>query len=49
MIKMKKGKKISKRKSKTNIYAWGQKNKRIFAGVICTLIVLGMLVSLLQV
>ena len=46
---MKKSKKNSRKKSKTNIYVWGQKNKRIFAGVICTIIVLGMLVSLLQV
>lgn len=46
---MKKNKKSSKKKSNTNIYVWAQKNKKTFAGVICAIIVLGMLAGLLQV
>ena len=45
---MKQSKKKSKARRKMNIYAWTQKNKKVFAGTICIVIVLGMLVGLLQ-
>lgn len=32
-----------------NIYAWGHKNKKIFAGIICIILVIGLLASLLQI
>ena len=32
-----------------NMYAWGQKNRKVFATIICFMLVLGLLVSLIQV
>lgn len=46
---MKKDKKTRKKKSSINMYVWMQRHKKAFAGTICILIVLGMLVGLLQV
>ena len=34
---------------KFNMYAWGQKNKKVFAAIICFMLVLGLLASLIQV
>ena len=38
-----------KNKQPFNMYAWGQKNKKLFASVICFMVVLGLLVSLVQI
>ena len=32
-----------------NMYAWSQKNKKVFAAIICFVLVLGLLASLVQV
>ena len=32
-----------------NMYAWGKKNRKVFATIICFMLVLGLLVSLIQV
>ena len=37
------------KKQKFNMYMWGQKNKKIFAAIICFVLVLGLLASLIQV
>lgn len=52
MKKMKNNKQkknTKKRKQKFNMYVWGQKNKKVFASIICCILVLGMLVSLIQI
>lgn len=37
------------KKQKFNMYAWGQKNKKTFAAVICAVLVLGLIIGLVQV
>lgn len=32
-----------------NIYAWTQKNKKLFASIICIILVIGLLAGLLQI
>ncbi len=52
MKKMKSNKYSKAKKAQrkpVNIYAWGQKNKKTFAGVICIILVIGLLVGLLQI
>lgn len=52
MIRMKKNKhaKQTKRpKEPFNMYEWGQKNKKRFAGIICIILVIGLLAGLLQI
>lgn len=45
---MKTNKKNQSKKTKINMYAWGQKNKKLFAGILCIILVLGMIIGLLQ-
>lgn len=52
MRKMKRNnqsKRTKKQKKQVNIYAWGQKNKKVFAGIICIILVAGLLAGLLQI
>lgn len=42
-------KKVKGTKKQINIYAWGQKNKKVFAGIICGILVIGLLAGLLQI
>ena len=37
------------KKQSFNMFAWGQKNKKFFAAIICLILVLGLVVSLVQV
>lgn len=37
------------KKQPFNMYSWGQRNKKIFASIICFVVVLGLLVSLVQI
>lgn len=41
--------KTKKPKSSMAMYVWSQKNKKLFAGTICIIIALGMVLGLLQV
>lgn len=36
-------------KQSFNMFAWGQKNRKIFAAIICLVLVLGLVISLIQV
>lgn len=36
------------RRRKINMYQWGQKNKKVFASIVCIILVIGMLAGLLQ-
>lgn len=49
MKKNKHLKQINGKKKQVNIYAWGQKYKKVFAGIICIILVIGMLAGLLQI
>lgn len=51
MKKMKTNRQKQKKRNKQslNIYAWGQKNKKVFAAIICLVLVLGLVISLVQV
>lgn len=42
-------KQVKRKKKQINIYAWGQKNKKVFAGIICIILIIGMLAGLLQI
>lgn len=47
MKKNRHSKQVKGKKKKVNMYAWGQQNKKIFAGIICIILVLGLLAGLL--
>jgi len=49
MKQSKHSKQVKGKKKQVNIYAWGQKNKKIFAGIICGILVIGLLAGLLQI
>lgn len=42
-------KRKSHKKHQFNMYAWGAKNRKAFAAIICFILVLGLLASLVQV
>lgn len=52
MKKMKNSNRVKQKqhkKRKFNMYAWGAKNRKVFAAIICFVLVLGLLASLVQV
>ena len=46
---MKTNRQKNHKKQSFNMFAWGQKNKKFFAAIICVILVLGLVVSLVQV
>lgn len=48
MKKNRHSKQVKGKKKEVNMYAWGQKNKKILAGIICIILVVGLLAGLLQ-
>lgn len=49
MKKSKHTKQVKGKKKQLNMYEWGQKNKKMFAGIICIILVIGLLAGLLQI
>lgn len=49
MKKIKRTKQVKGKKKQFNMYEWGQKNKKMFAGIICIILVVGLLAGLLQI
>lgn len=49
MKKSKRIKQVKGKKKQFNMYEWGQKNKKMFAGIICIILVIGLLAGLLQI
>ncbi|MBU3804115.1 MAG: hypothetical protein H9872_05080 [Candidatus Cellulosilyticum pullistercoris] len=49
MKKNKHSKQIQRKKKKLNMYEWVQKNKKVFSGIICIILVIGLLAGLLQI
>lgn len=48
MQKIKHTRQVKGKKKQVNMYAWGQKNKKKLAGIICIILVVGLLAGLLQ-
>lgn len=49
MKKNKQAKQTKRPKKTFNMYEWGQKNKKKFAGIICIILVIGLLAGLVQI